>query len=192
MIDEEVEIALREIRERVVSQPLATERSAATRAENGDGPRQAIANHGRGAEAMARLNAHLATTARAWDRLPPVFSNRTGTPARLELWLKARVKTCTRWFTWEQTNFNAAVHHALGEALQSLTEQNAVIAGLHSRLAALETESGELRAENANMRAEIEIQRDDMHSLRAQIQSDIAAKHIELQNQQRDINSLRA
>lgn len=180
MIDEEVEIALREIRERVVSQPLAAQRTGAAANENGGVP-QVVAGHGRSQEAIARLNGHLTTTARAWDRLPPVFSNRTGTAARFERWVKARLKTITRWFTWEQVNFNAAVHHALGEALQILSEQNATIAALEARLAEQET-----------LRAELEIQRDDIHSLRAQIQADMAAKHIELQNQQREINSLRA
>src|ERR1700681_4724176 len=53
-------------------------------------------------ESLKRLSAHLNTTARAWDRLPPMFSNRKGGPARLELWIKARLKTMSRWFTWEQ------------------------------------------------------------------------------------------
>src|SRR5947209_7139449 len=64
-------------------------------------------------ESLARLSAHLTTTARAWDRLPPVMSNRTGLSARVELWIKGSLKKLARWFTWEQINFNAAVHRAL-------------------------------------------------------------------------------
>src|SRR5260370_18847296 len=71
-------------------------------------------------ESLARLSAHLTTTARAWDQLPPIFSNRRGTSARLELWIKAKLKSLTRWFTWEQVNFNAAAHHALTETLTAL------------------------------------------------------------------------
>ena len=140
MIDEEVETVLREIRERVIAQPLA--RAIAGRA-NGNQSSQLIAlgeTSPRSTEALARLNAHLTTTARAWDRLPPVFSNRTGTAGRIEVWIKARLKRFSRWFTWEQINFNAAVHHALGETLKTVTEQDAAIAAQSMQLAAARTE----------------------------------------------------
>jgi chromosome segregation ATPase len=115
----EVETILNEIRERVrateqeragVSVTIRDPDTAPT--ANGNSPQD---------EALARVSAHLATTARAWDRLPPVFSNRSGASARLELWIKARLKTLSRWFTWEQINFNAAVHHALSETLEALS-----------------------------------------------------------------------
>lgn len=179
MVDEEVEIVLREIRERVVSQPPAE--TAAVRSApapgNGDGKTPITLNDSfvtHNSESLARLNAHLTTTARAWDRLPPVFSNRSGFAARLELWIKARLKVFSRWFTWEQVNFNAAVHHALGETLQTLSNQEAAIAALRAQA----------ESERAEHRAEID-------ALRAQLQTETGAARIELQNQQRDTTALR-
>lgn len=162
MIDEEVETVLREIRERVISQPLAEPRSSGSAPvdANGNLNSQLVAageTGGRSSEALARLNAHLTTTARAWDRLPPVFSNRSGTAARIEVWLKARLKAFSRWFTWEQVNFNAAVHHALSETLKVLTG---------------------LEAQNEVRRVEIQTQRDEIDTLR--------------KNQQREASVLRA
>jgi hypothetical protein len=184
MIDEEVETVLREIRERVIAQPLAEPSPAA----NGNQSSQLIAlgeTSPRSTEALARLNAHLTTTARAWDRLPPVFSNRTGTPGRIEVWIKARLKRFSRWFTWEQINFNAAVHHALGETLKTVTEQDAAIAAQSMQLAAA-------RTEHEALRLEIQTQSDEIDALRAQLQAHTAASRIDLQNQQRETNTLRA
>ena len=65
------------------------------------------------AENLSLIESYLTTTARAWDRLPPLVSNRSGLIARVELWLKRQLKRATHWYTWEQVNFNAAVHHAL-------------------------------------------------------------------------------
>lgn len=219
MIDEEVETVLREIRERVISQPLAQPSlpEPPARGANGNQHPQAIATAEASAPssaAMARLNAHLTTTARAWDRLPPVFSNRSGTAARIEVWLKARLKIFSRWFTWEQVNFNAAVHHALLETLQALTQQEAALAAVRSKLAQLQTDTkaeGEaLRVEIQTQFAAIQTSRDEVqkqlqtqsdeidnqyaeiNSLRAQLQTDAAARRIDVQNQQRDTNAVRA
>ncbi len=85
-------------------------------------------------ESLSRLSAHLTTTARAWDRLPPMFSNRKGGAARLELWIKARLKSMSRWFTWEQVNFNSAVHHALSETLNAQTAHEHELARLRAEL----------------------------------------------------------
>jgi len=118
----EVESILNEIRERVRTEEKRREVAGAVATKNGndsnpagspDAP--AIAT-----ESLARLEAHLTTTSRAWDRLPPLFSNRTGAAARLELWVKARLKSLSRWFTWEQVNFNSAAHHGLSDALETL------------------------------------------------------------------------
>lgn len=192
MIDEEVETVLREIRERVVSQPLAQPSSSepASGGANGNQNSQLVATAepiARSSEALARLNAHLTTTARAWDRLPPVFSNRSGTAARIEVWIKARLKIFSRWFTWEQVNFNAAVHHALGETLKTLTEQDAVIAAVRSKLA--QSENDALQRELQKQRAEIDA---EINSLRVQLQADTAARRVDSQNQQRETNALRA
>lgn len=213
MIDEEVETVLREIRERVISQPLAQPSlpEPPPGGANGNQRSQARAageTSALSSAAMARLNAHLTTTARAWDRLPPVFSNRSGTAARIEVWIKARLKRFSRWFTWEQVNFNAAAHHALLETLQALHEQEAAIVALRSELVQWHTKSEALRVEiQTQFRAEIEALRDEIqkqlsneidnqyaeiNSLRGQLQADAAAGRIEVQNQQRETNALRA
>ena len=121
------------------------------------------------AELLNRLSAHLTTTTRAWDRLPPVCSNRTGTAARLELWIKARLKSLSRWFTWEQVNFNAAVHHALSDTLEALRSHEQELMRIRTearneaevRLASLERSEREINA----LRASIEEQAADVRNL---------------------------
>lgn len=86
------------------------------------------------AQAIARLEETLATTARAQSRLPPVVSNRSGLTARLELWFKQFTKRATRWYTWEQVNFNAAVHQALDNVLAALSAHEQRLAEIEARL----------------------------------------------------------
>ena len=130
MAESEVESILREIRERVISQQQeaaeTTARSTITQGTNGGsdasaGRAQSITglDNATVKENLALINSYLATTARAWDRLPPLVSNRSGLAARLELWLKRHLKRATRWYAWEQINFNAAVHHACRGLLQA-------------------------------------------------------------------------
>jgi hypothetical protein len=126
-------------------------------------------------ESLNRLSAHLTTTARAWDRLPPLYSNRKGGSARLELWVKARLKAMSRWFIWEQVNFNSAVHHALAETLHALAAYQQELVALRVELArqaeisragfdcqsqelttvrvGLEAQTAELKKENTNLTA---------------------------------------
>ena len=164
MAETEVEIILREIRERVLSQQrsgqgvvaAAAARSASANAANGSngagdsgsarmGESETVA-----AENLALINSYLTTTGRAWDRLPPLLSNRSGLAARLELWLKRRLRAGTRWFTWEQVNFNAAVHHSLRDMLQVLSVYQQELARLRARVDAdaelLEQHQAELEA----------------------------------------------
>lgn len=168
----EVETILNEIRERVRADQeqrpapgtlgVAGETSAApvVDASVGDGSRNA--------ESLSRLSAHLTTTTRAWDRLPPLYSNRTGMAARLELWIKARLKSLSRWFTWEQVNFNAAVHHALSDTLEALRAHEQELMRIRAearneaetRLARFERSEREINA----LRANIEAQAADMRS----------------------------
>jgi len=158
MVDEEVESTLREIRERVrKSAELEAEalRAVVSSAANGSiTPRGESAT--RTPETMARIDAYLTTTARAWDRLPPLVSNRSGGLARLELWVKRRFKQATRWYSWEQINFNAAVHHALRDTLDALLD--------------LEQQLGQLRAD---MSAEME-------TYRAQMEAEQRARSLEV------------
>ncbi|MFL6230607.1 MAG: hypothetical protein ACJ741_17690 [Pyrinomonadaceae bacterium] len=105
----------------------------------------AISAAQRSRETLARIEASLAVLGRAWDRLPPVMSDRTGWRARLEIWLKRRLRRATNWLTWEQININAAARDALRSAHAALVEQDERQAELGRRIDALETELRELR-----------------------------------------------
>src|ERR1700753_2723647 len=124
MVDYEVESTLREIRERVMAESAgvaarhSTNASAGVEASGGiAGASVTVASDsargGASVEAIARMQANLATTERAWSRLPPIMSYRRGTVARVELWLKRQISRAAHWFTWEQVNFNSAAHNAL-------------------------------------------------------------------------------
>jgi hypothetical protein len=132
MAETEVEIILREIRERVLSEqrarPAAASRRTAPAGGNGadDEAGSLQLTHRADGEVLAEehlalINSYLTTTARAWDKLPPLVSNRGGLGAKIELWLKRNLKRATRWYVWEQVNFNAAVHHALRDLLPLLS-----------------------------------------------------------------------
>jgi hypothetical protein len=174
MAETEVESILREIRERVLSQERAANgatASVATPASDGkagngasdSGPQQmASVGHPEtiAAENLALINSYLTTTARAWDRLPPVVSNRSGVAARLELWIKRHLKRATRWYSWEQVNFNAAVHHALRDMLPVLAAYERELGKLHAQLdeeaAARQTEMERNQTQRVELNAEIE------------------------------------
>lgn len=128
--DAEVEGVLAEIRRQL--------RASA----EGDGPR----SPDRRRHALAQLEADLAVTARAWNRLPPVTSDRRGAAARLEVWVKRQLRRATNWLTWEQINFNAAVSDALRLTHGLLAEREAEQAELRARVEALSAELEELRA----------------------------------------------
>lgn len=88
----------------------------------------------------------LPVMSRAWDRLPPVVSNRTGGVARLELWIKRKLKRASKWFTWEQVNFNAAAYQTLVEVVQSLNAWEQQLAETREHLAAsIETQREDLK-----------------------------------------------
>lgn len=164
MVDEEVESTLREIRERV--RETAAEADAASTGA-ASAPQVSLPSSEEPStktpESMARIDAYLTTTARAWDRLPPLVSNRSGGLARLELWVKQRFKQATRWYSWEQINFNAAVHHALRDTLDALLD-------LEQRLTQHRVEmSAEVEA-RAQQSEEIRIQRTEIESQRATIE----------------------
>ncbi len=141
MAEREVAEVLAEIRERVRSQTP----SRRDYASNG----RALSSDSDLIPLLRRLSAQLETMERAQDRLPPVVSNRTGWLARLELWIKGKAGRATRWYAWEQVNFNRAVTEALKEiagALSSITQNQSGAhtanssdpASLESRIASLE------------------------------------------------------
>src|SRR5437764_641492 len=92
MVDQEVENTLREIRVRVIAesaQASAVARHSSSAAQDSASVTDASgvgssdeARDGAGVEALARLQANLSTTERAWSRLPPVLSYRRGLAAR--------------------------------------------------------------------------------------------------------------
>ena len=125
----DVEAILKEIRNRVVAEGRAPEVTSGSEPSNGSAP------HSNQSESLARVSAHLAVTTRAWDRLPPVITNRHGTFARLELWLKRASKPLTRWFTWEQINFNRAIKDALTDVVDILKADAQELATLRAQLA---------------------------------------------------------
>src|SRR5437868_6301917 len=202
MVDEEVEIVLREIRERVISQARAEQIAPASTdvAGNGEG---AITNTNETSNAaeLARISGYLTTTARAWDRLPPVISNRSGAMSRLELWFKSRAKSLARWFTWEQVNFNAAVHHAIRDTLDALSHQQAAIVSLRAQLqdevqslAELNTRVDSLEAgfriESEARRADRQNQRSDISTIRAELHGESEARRIQLEDSEKRMATL--
>lgn len=163
MADLEVENTLREIRERVLTD--AQRRAPAVNGLTAPATNGAEANGANGhaappsSEALARMDANLATTGRAWSRLPPLLSHRRGAAARFELWFKRLVKRAAHWFTWEQVNFNSAVHHALGDARAVLAAQEQ----------ALTRAREELLGELHTLRAEAEADRGRAAELQARV-----------------------
>jgi len=167
MAETEVESILREIRERVLSQQRTGSESSATRSAmtnrgNGAGDseaRQQITNDNNetlSAENLSLIESHLTTTARAWDRVPPLVSNRSGSIARVELWLKRQLKRATHWFTWEQVNFNAAVHQSLRELLPVIAAHERELKALRAQFAAAETKLSELEAVSGRTETRVE------------------------------------
>jgi DNA repair exonuclease SbcCD ATPase subunit len=124
----DVEAILNEIRNRVAD-TRANPPAAGT-----EGPANGSAPQSNQSESLSRVSAHLAVTGRSWDRLPPVFSNRHGTLARIELWFKKKSKPLTRWFTWEQVNFNRAVNDALGDVVEILKAEAHELAAMRAQL----------------------------------------------------------
>ena len=167
MADLEVENTLREIRERVLAgtprRAPETNGVAATPASNGAEAVAVNGHAGPAGEALARMDANLATTARAWSRLPPLLSYRRGAAARFEIWVKRLVKRAAHWFTWEQVNFNAAVHHALGDARAALAAQEQALAAHDKALARVQTEI------LTSLRAEAEADRARVAELQARV-----------------------
>ena len=163
MVDQEVEDTLREIRERVLAESACERASEHLTAQPGGAAavaaNSAQAPHVNGrapGDALARLQANLSTTERAWSRLPPLLSYRRGLAARLELWLKQQIKRAAHWFTWEQVNFNSAVHHALGDALAALAAHEQRLAAHERHLAAHEQALAREQADLAELRDSFE------------------------------------
>lgn len=114
MVDREVVEILAEIKRRVTSEQEKPASETSGIAENSA---QAVSTP---IPTGTNDFANLTVMARTWDRLPPLVSKRTGTMARLDLWFKRKLKRASRWFTWEQVNFNAAAYQTFVEVVESL------------------------------------------------------------------------
>ncbi len=171
MVDEEVETILAEIRERVRGRE-SNSAPAVFETDSVNAPTPASLappdfGNSPADEILARIDSYLTVTSRAWDRLPPIVSNRSGGVARIELWVKRQIKRVTHWFTWEQVNFNAAAHHALVETLQAL-------AAYQKALEQARAEHEVLREDAARQRASLEENRNLLNSLLKDLQAERA------------------
>jgi hypothetical protein len=198
MAETEVESILREIRERVISgqrmeNEITAARSTLANGSNGSGesgsfPELAADNESLSAN-LTLINSYLTTTARAWDRLPPVISNRSGLIARVELWLKRQLKRATHWFTWEQVNFNAAVDHALRDLLTVISAQANESRRLRAQITQLEQEQvarlTEIRAELEEQRTEFETQSNLTGTRLAELVNELRERDAHLRDEQR-------
>jgi hypothetical protein len=209
MVDEEVEIVLREIRDRVISQARAEQIASASTDVTGNGDRAITgADETSSAAELARIGGYLTTTARTWDRLPPVISNRSGAMSRLELWFKSRAKSLARWFTWEQINFNAAVHHAIRDTLEALSRQQTAVVSLRRDVETRQTEienvvarlvtlnarvdalAVEVRTESEARRADHQSQRGELYTMRAELHGESEARRIQIEDSEKRLATL--
>lgn len=142
MVDQDVAEILAEIKRRVSH---AQEKPLVETASLTDNAAPAISP----ASVPARANgfAGLSVMARAWDRLPPVVSNRTGTLARIELWIKDKFRRAFRWFTWEQVNFNSATYNTLLEVAESLNHYEQHLTQLSDNIEAQLTQLSSLTSQ---------------------------------------------
>jgi hypothetical protein len=125
MVDQEVVDILAEIRDKVrASKGAGRGAIALTSSHPLDNQQQAETN---GFAGLTVLN-------RAWDRLPPIVTKRTGPLGRLDLWLKGLLKRALRWLTWEQVNFNSATHQTFIEVIDALQQQNASMSRIQDLL----------------------------------------------------------
>jgi uncharacterized coiled-coil protein SlyX len=124
--------------------------------------------------------AGLAVLSRAWDRLPPVVTNRSGAPARLELWVKSRVKRLLRWVTWEQVNFNAATHQTFRDLIETLVTYEQQLLSLRSELA---SETTKQQAKLDELRAQLTQQQHSMDQQRELVGLRLQQLEIEFKRQ---------
>jgi 2-polyprenyl-3-methyl-5-hydroxy-6-metoxy-1,4-benzoquinol methylase len=103
----------------------------------------------------------------------------------MELWVKRHAKTAARWFTWEQINFNAAVHHALRDTVQALSDFDQSLARVRAELRAVRAEvRDESAAQQAKTGALVAEMRAQTNTLRADISAESQARRMEIETQQ--------
>jgi len=164
MVDQDVERILADIRAQVIGESSAEVESTTQGNGSAAAPERVVIDRPSPGNGYASLT----VLARAWDRLPPLVSNRTGASARLELWIKAKIKRALRWITWEQVNFNAATHHTLIEVIETLTSSEQRLANLQSQFNA---EAKTTREQLELLQRKLDAQGDDLKTQRAEIRT---------------------
>jgi len=164
MVDQDVERILADIRAQVIGESSAEVKSTTQGNGSAAAPERVVSDRPSPGNGYASLT----VLARAWDRLPPLVSNRTGASARLELWIKAKIKRALRWITWEQVNFNAATHHTLIEVIETLTSSEQRLANLQSQFNA---EAKTTREQLELLQRKLDAQGDDLKTQRAEFRT---------------------
>ena len=195
--DEEVENILAEIRDRVRSQGLpSVSESTEDNEPSGHAPLAPRsleqAPNPSANEVVAGIDSYLTVTSRAWDRLPPLVSNRSGSMARIELWVKRQIKRATHWFTWEQINFNAAAHHALRDTAEALNANQHALVAARAETEALGAETDTLRAEIESLRSETGAQRSLLQETQAAVKAQGVASKADFAQVRAQVNARQA
>jgi hypothetical protein len=187
MVDQEVVDVLAEIKHRI------TAAEKPTPVQNGSVIPDTIQR--RNSQDSSNNYSSLVVLARAWDRLPPVVSNRSGATANIELWLKRVLRRALRWITWEQVNFNAATHQTFTELIETLNATNQKLVAVEHKLAsvtgelhAIQAEHGLLMDGDKKLRLELSSQHEKLESLR----TDILGQQALLNNQKAIITEQQA
>ena len=181
MVDQDVERILADIRAQVIGESSAEVKSTTQGNGSAAAPERVVSDRPSPGNGYASLT----VLARAWDRLPPLVSNRTGASARLELWIKAKIKRALRWITWEQVNFNAATHHTLIEVIETLTSSEQRLANLQSQFNA---EAKTTREQLELLQRKLDAQGDDLKTQRAELLAEIRTRKDQIEREQATLN----
>jgi hypothetical protein len=155
--DLEVKDILRSIRRQVLDQNGLIEDRA------DDAP---LARVGEIGASTTRIKTYLNTADRLRASLPPVRTYRSGGIARIELWIKGKLKRAMRWIVLDQVNFNSTVHQILAELHAVQERQERILAAL---TAAHESAQIESRGREQRQALTNEEQRASNEDLRLQL-----------------------
>ena len=159
MVDQEVVDILAEIRQRVASAQVNSPEAGRT-------PHVSPPTTPTDSVFVKRHFASLSVLDRAWDRLPPLVSKRTGTSAKFELWIKSNLKRALRWLTWEQVNFNAATRQTFVEVIETLAAYERQLALQQSELSMMRDE---FASHLGQMADEMRVQREQIERLQGEL-----------------------
>jgi hypothetical protein len=142
--DLEVEDILEDIRRKVLNENAIA----------ANGAQALVDRDGETGASAIRIETYLKTTDQLRASLPPVRSYRSGAKAKIEIWIKSKIKRAAKWFFFDQVNFNSAVHQILCEMNAVQVRQESMIAEFR-RAVQLEAQRREqqLRAFNEAQKA---------------------------------------